>query len=191
VELVRDTDVMPAEPAENLPPALLGRALMVLNGRQVINGQPVRPLGPRLPPAAVMAAAQAAAAAAAGGAASPLSMLGAGLKQEAGMAAAAGGGGMAQQQQQPQQAARAADAKALAEVRSTSARRGIAALRCVGWSFVGMGWLPRQLCACGRSMPSLLLFAHSPPRLPAYPPIPCSWWWGWTRRKPCCCTCAA
>ena len=163
VELVRDTDVMPAEPAENLPPALLGRSLMVLNGRQVINGQPVRPLGPRLPPAA--AAAQAAAAAATGGSsASPLSLLGAGVKQEAAMTAAAGGAAQQQQQQQqPQQAARAADAKALAEVGIPGGSEDLA-WHCVCWSFAAVSWLTSPVCLwfdCSM-LSSPLLFAHSP-----------------------------
>lgn len=118
MELVRDTDVMPCEPAENLPPALLGRASIVLNGRQVINGQPVRSAAPRLPPPLPTPSAVMAAAAAAAAATTPL-------------AAAAGAGAdgpqggatqdaAQQQQQQPgqqqQQAARAADTKTFAEV---------------------------------------------------------------------------
>lgn len=124
VELVRDTDVMPAEPAENLPPALL-RGRLLLNGRQVINGQPVRPFAPRLPlPTPGLPHVLAAAAAAA---ATPLTAVpavlppGSAPPDSAGGAAAAGAAGAAGQQQagqqQQQSQAKAADAKALAEVR--------------------------------------------------------------------------
>lgn len=122
VELVRDTDVMPAEPAENLPPALL-RGRLLLNGRQVINGQPVRPFAPRLPlPTPGLAPAAAAAAATPLGAV-PAALPPGSVQPDSAGAAAAGAAAAAagqhqagQQPQQQQQQARAADAKALAEV---------------------------------------------------------------------------
>lgn len=46
VELVRDSDIMPADPAENLPPSLLAaNPLLLLNGRYVVGGEPGRGRG--------------------------------------------------------------------------------------------------------------------------------------------------
>lgn len=127
MELVRDTDVFPCDPTENLPPAvLLGTSRLLLNGRAVINGQPVRPLAPPRPlgpPAGLPAAAVAAAAAAS----TPLptlptssaagGLLPAGTTPEPGSAAAAAppDSSAPTSAEQPQ-TARSADAKALAEV---------------------------------------------------------------------------
>ncbi|KAI3433426.1 hypothetical protein D9Q98_003241 [Chlorella vulgaris] len=114
VELVRDTDVMPVDPYENLPPALLAaRPHMLLNGRQIVNGQPVRPLAPRHPPLALPSPAMAATAAAVAAASAVGTPLATGppastsaLLASAQADAAALGAGEAEQpsqQQQPQQ----------------------------------------------------------------------------------------
>ena len=163
VEMVRDTDLMPASPAENLPPAQLrGRPCLLLNGRSIINGQPVQPLPPAVSAGAAAAAAAAAAAlpAAVGvtplGSAAAAGLLPPGIKQEDG-GGAAGGAVLAGQQQ-----ARAADAKALAEVRRRQ-WRGSCSARTL------MPRLVRANPAAAAALPA--------PTPPHRDPSPLSWWW--------------
>lgn len=153
MELVRDTDVFPCDPTENLPPAvLLGASRLLLNGRAVINGQPVRPLAlPRLlPPPAGLSTSATAAATTAAAASTPLPTPTAagGLPpgstpEPSAVAAAAPADSAAPAADGQQQQARPADAKALAEVRTFSAAAG-----------AGSAWDPALVVtACRASCP--------------------------------------
>jgi hypothetical protein len=175
VELVRDTDIQPADPADNLPPALLAaRTHLVLNGRQVIHGQAVRGMGPRR--AAAPAPAPPAASAAAGTPLAPPSGVALAPPHSGGEGSAPGSSGVLP--------ASSADAQALAEVGSQAAQPCLAPLLCPAAQHPTGSPSPLRL----PSLPASCVQAPSCPPTPhpSSPNPPCSSWrWGWTRRRRC------